>query len=177
MMEERKLILYIACSLDGYIAGPNDDLSFLSIVEKEGEDYGYSDFIQSVDTIIMGRRTYDWVMKNAGYFPHSDKEVYIISKTLKSDEGNINFYSEKLPNLVRKLKGQKGKHIFCDGGAQIVHQLLQNQLIDEIILSVIPVLLGEGLPLFQSGSPKQRLELKQSQHFESGLVQLHYKIG
>ena len=61
---ERKVILYIACSLDGYIAQPNDDLSFLSIVEKEGEDYGYADFIKKVDTVVLGRKTYDWIMKH-----------------------------------------------------------------------------------------------------------------
>ncbi|MBD3275107.1 MAG: dihydrofolate reductase, partial [Candidatus Marinimicrobia bacterium] len=61
-MNKRKLILYIACSLDGYIAAPDDDLSFLDRVQKEGEDYGYADFVSSVDTVILGRKTYDWVM-------------------------------------------------------------------------------------------------------------------
>lgn len=65
----RKVILYIATSLDGYIAKPNNDLSFLSIVQKEGEDYGYSKFINSVDTVILGRRTYDWVMSQVKVFP------------------------------------------------------------------------------------------------------------
>ena len=70
---KRKLILYISCSLDGYIAKPNDDLSFLSMVEQEGQDYGYADFIKTVDTVIVGRRTYDWVIGQRYEFPHSDK--------------------------------------------------------------------------------------------------------
>lgn len=76
----RKLILYIASSLDGFIAKPNDDLSFLSIVHKEGEDYGYADFISTVDTVILGRKTYDWVLNHAA-FPHADKNAYVITST------------------------------------------------------------------------------------------------
>jgi dihydrofolate reductase len=75
MEEERKVILYIAMSLDGFIARTGDDLSFLSIVEKQGEDYGYRDFINTVDTVIMGRRTYDWVLTQVDEFPHADKDT------------------------------------------------------------------------------------------------------
>lgn len=79
-------------SLDGYIAKHNDDLSFLSIVQEDGEDYGYSDFIKSVDTVILGRKTYDWVMKQVSKFPHSDKETYVITRTSKPDIGKTRFY-------------------------------------------------------------------------------------
>lgn len=83
-MNNSKVILYKAMSLDGYIAKPNDDLSFLSIVEKEGEDYGYSNFISNVDTIIMGRKTYHWVMKNVDEFPHKNKNAFIITHKEKN---------------------------------------------------------------------------------------------
>ena len=76
-MNGRKLILYISCSLDGFIAKPNDNLGFLSIVEKEGEDYGYNEFIEKVDTVIVGRRTYEWVIGQGYEFPYTDKEAYI----------------------------------------------------------------------------------------------------
>ncbi|TAF68076.1 MAG: dihydrofolate reductase, partial [Cytophagales bacterium] len=79
-MNPRKLILYISCSLDGYIAQPNDDLSFLSIVQKEGEDYGYNDFVASIDIVIVGRKTYDWVIGQGYEFPHADKTSYIITR-------------------------------------------------------------------------------------------------
>jgi dihydrofolate reductase len=75
----RKLLIYIATSLDGYIAATGDDLSFLSVVQKEGEDYGYHDFIKTVDTVILGRRTYDWVTSQVD-FPHADKETYVITR-------------------------------------------------------------------------------------------------
>jgi dihydrofolate reductase len=175
MKENRKVILYIATSLDGYIAKPNDDLSFLSKVEKEGEDYGYADFVDSIDTVIMGRKTYDWVMTQALQFPHSGITTYIITRTAKSSIGKTNFYTGDIKELISRIKSEKGKNIFCDGGAQIVNELLKENLIDEIILSIIPVLVGDGTKLFNDGRPEEILELVSTKQFEKGLVQLHYK--
>lgn len=177
MEGNRKLIVYIACSLDGYIAKFQDDLSFLSMVQKEGEDYGYNDFVNTVDTVIMGRRTYDWVMKQVPEFPHADKETFIITRISLPDKGKIRFYNGGLNALVQQLKRQSGKNIFCDGGGQIVHELLKEKLVDELIISIIPVLLGDGLPLFQHGRPEQVLTLVSCKHFDTGLVQLHYKVS
>lgn len=171
----RKLILYIATSLDGYIAKPNDDLSFLDIVSKEGEDYGYEGFTNTIDTVILGRKTYDWVMKQVPEFPHADKNAYIITRTHKEPIGKTVFYTESLKDLVLQLKSQEGKHIFCDGGAEIVNMLLKDNLIDEIILSIIPILVGDGIKLFQSGRPEQKMHLISTKTFDTGLVQLHYR--
>lgn len=175
MTNNRKLTLYIASSLDGYIAQPNDDLSFLNRVQKEGEDYGYQDFLATVDTVIIGRRTYDWVMKQVPEFPHADMKTYVITRTERPQQGNITFYSGNLSELVARLKQQNGKNIFCDGGAEIVNALLHEKCIDELIISVIPVLAGDGIRLFQDGRPEQNLELVSVQKFDTGLVQLHYK--
>ena len=174
-LTDRKLILYIATSLDGYIAKPGDDLSFLSVVEKEGEDYGYADFMSTVDTAIMGRKTYDWVMKQVQEFPHADKTAYIITKTPKPSIGNTHFYSGSLTELISKLKSEPGKNIFCDGGAEIVNELLKKGLLDELIISVIPILVGNGVRLFKDGRPEQRLQLIRTKTFDTGLTQLHYK--
>ena len=87
MANKRKVVLFIAASLDGFIAAPNDDLSFLSMVEKHGEDYGYASFIDTVDTVIVGRKTYDWVMKQVPVFPHQDKETYVITHHEKQQLG------------------------------------------------------------------------------------------
>lgn len=173
----RKLILYISCSLDGYIAKPGDDLSFLSIVQKEGEDYGYNDFVTSVDTVILGRKTYDWV-KNSGFdFPHRDKDCYVIISQNLPKDGNITFYNGDLSTLIRDLKATEGKkNIFCDGGSEIVSQLLKIKSLDEMILSVIPILVGDGVRLFQDLRPEQMVELKSAKHFDTGLVQLHYLL-
>lgn len=175
-MQGRKVIVYIATSIDGYIAKPNDDLSFLSMVEKEGEDYGYYAFLQNIDTIIQGRKTYEWVMQQMQAYPNADKETYIITRTARESMGNIHFYSEDIKTLISTLKSQARKDIFVDGGAEIVNLLLQNKWIDEIIISIIPVLLGEGVRLFQDTKTEQILQLMDSKHFDTGLVQLHYKV-
>lgn len=175
MKESRKVILYIAMSLDGYIAKPNDDLDFLSIVQKEGEDYGYTEFINSIDTVILGRKTYDWVMKQVPEFPHADKNVYIITRTPQPGIGKTEFYSGDLKELVIHLKEAGGKNIFIDGGAEVVNELLRQNLIDEFIISIIPVLVGNGTRLFKEGRPEQRLKLVDTRQFDTGLAQLHYK--
>jgi len=171
----RKLILYIATSLDGYIAGLNDDLSFLSIVQKEGEDYGYEDFVKTIDTVILGRKTYDWVIKNAGELSYHNKQVYVITNHAMEGLKNTNSYNGDLRTLVENLKLQEGKDIFCDGGADIVNQLLQSNLIDEIVISIVPILLGNGKKLFQDGRPEQTLQLVNTNVFDTGLVQLTYR--
>lgn len=174
-MPDRKVILFIAASLDGYIATSDEDLSFLSIVQQEGEDYGYSEFISHVDTVIMGRKTYDWIMNEMKDFPHKDKETYIITRTPRPENGRINFFTGNLTDLVRRLKLDSGKNIFIDGGAEIIDSLLKDNLIDEMIISIIPILLGDGIRLFKDGRPELRLKLMHSECYGTGLVQLHYK--
>lgn len=174
MQNQRKLVLYIAMSLDGYIATKTDDLSFLSVVEKEGEDYGYQAFTDTVDTVILGRKTYDKVMTLVDTFPHADKETYVITRTPKPSAGNVNFYTGDLKDLVSRLKGKPGKSIFCDGGAELVNDLLKLDLFDDLIISIIPVLLGDGISLFKPGRPEGKLKLVSSKSFDSGLVQVHY---
>lgn len=171
----RKVVLYIATSLDGYIAKPNDDLGFLSIVELEGQDYGYADFVKTVDAVIVGRKTYDKVISMGFDFPHADKDAYIITRTPRPSIGSIKFYTGDLKSLVGRLKSENGKNIFCDGGAEIVNELLKGDLIDEFIISVIPILVGSGTKLFKDGRPEQKLELVSIKSFDKGLTQLHYK--
>jgi|SRR5688500_7993053 len=173
----RTLSLFIASSLDGYIAKPNDDMSFLKIVEKEGEDYGYAKFTKTIDTIILGRRTYDWVMKEIGpsHYDNGTRDVYVITRTEKPGTGRTTFYTGDITDLVNQLKSEEGKNIYCDGGAEIIHELLKNDLIDEYIISVIPVLVGAGTRLFKDSRPEQVLEFISSKSFETGLIQLHYK--
>ncbi|MDO8930161.1 MAG: dihydrofolate reductase family protein [Bacteroidota bacterium] len=171
---KRKLILYIAMSLDGYIAKQDDDISFLTAVEQEGEDYGYSKFIETIDAVILGRKTYDKILAMGIDWPYGDRKVYVLTRTPKPDSGNIQFYSGSLSDLISTLKNQEGKHIYCDGGAETVHQLLQLDLIDELTISIIPILLGDGIRLFKGGLQEQKLQLINAQSFEKGLMQLRY---
>ena len=173
----RKLSLFIATSLDGYIAKPNDDLSFLKLVEKEGEDYGYAEFTANIDTIILGKRTYDWVLREIGtsHYDNGERNVYVITRTERQSVGKTKFYTGNLTELVQKLKSENGKNIYCDGGAEIVNELLISDLIDEFIVSIVPVLVGNGIRLFKDGRPEQQLELVNTKAFDTGLIQLHYK--
>jgi dihydrofolate reductase len=171
----RKLILFIAMSLDGYIATPNGDLSFLTTVEQKGEDYGYNDFIATIDTVIMGRKTYDKVRSMGFDYPHADKISYIITRKKVEGADHIKFFSGNLADLISKLKGEKGKNIFCDGGAEIVNLLMKDDLIDEYIISIIPIFLGDGIALFKSERPTVGLKLVSSKSYKTGLVQLHYQ--
>nr|WP_294928700.1 dihydrofolate reductase family protein [uncultured Flavobacterium sp.] len=173
----RKLSLFIATSLDGYIAKPNDDLSFLKLVEKEGEDYGYKDFTETIDTIIIGRRTYDYVIKEIGasHYDNGERNVYVITRTERPNLGKITFYTGNLTEFVQQLKSENGKNIYCDGGAEVINELLKHDLIDELIISVIPVLLGDGTRLFKDGRPEQLLEFVKAKTFDTGLIQLNYK--
>lgn len=173
----RKLSLFIATSLDGYIAKPNDDLSFLKLVEKEGEDYGYAVFTENIDTIILGRKTYDYVPREIGssHYDNGQRDVYVITRTARPGAGRTTFYTGELTELVKQLKSAGGKNIYCDGGAEIINELLQHDLIDELIISIIPILVGNGTRLFADNRPEQQLEFINIKTFETGLVQLHYR--
>ncbi|MGG7661112.1 dihydrofolate reductase family protein [Dyadobacter sp. BHUBP1] len=170
----RKVFVYIAASLDGYIAKHDDDLTFLSLVEQEGEDYGYGEFIDTIDTVIIGRKTYDKVQAMGIEYLRADKEYYIMTRTPRAQEGNVRFHTGDLKALIDELKQKEGKHIFVDGGAEVVNQLIRLDLIDEYIVSLIPILLGDGIRLFKDGRPEQNLTFVSSKSFEKGLVQLHY---
>lgn len=172
----RKLSLFIAVSLDGYIAKPNDDLSFLKIVEQEGEDYGYAEFTSDVDTIILGRKTYDFVLREIGssHYDNGNRDVYVITSDLRPSSGRVKFYNGNLTELIQRLKNESGGKIYCDGGAEVINHLLNNNLIDEMIISIIPVLVGNGVRLFKDGRSEQNLRLVNTRTYNSGLVQLHY---
>lgn len=174
--ENRKLSVFIAMSLDGFIAKEGDDLSFLSIVEKEGEEYGYSAFYNRMDTVLMGRKTYDWVCSATGTEPHSDKKLYVFTRQKDLVTKNPLYYTGEIVPLIQQLKKEAGLGIFCDGGAEIVQLVKNNQLVDEWIISIIPVFLGSGVRLFDGGAQEEELELISSQSYETGLVQLHYSV-
>lgn len=162
-------------SLDGFIAKKDDSLDFLSMVEKPNEDYGYAEFTNTIDTVIWGRKTFDKVRSFGPDIPHPDKKVYVISKSKQGIDGHVE-YSNDIVDLVKKLKSEEGKDIYCDGGAEIVTLLLRSALFDRIIISVIPHILGDGIRLFKENNLEQKLSLKKSVSYPSGLVQLCYDV-
>ena len=170
----RQVVLYIATSLDGYIAKENGDTNFLKSVENRGEDYGYRNVIKTVDTVIMGRKTYEKIQSFGINFPHTDKKCYVLSKSKTGKDENVEFYGGSITKLISGIRKKKGLNIFIDGGSETILSLIKQNLIDNFIISVIPVLLGGGIPLFKSGFQEQKLKLVKCIPFKSGLVQLWY---
>ena len=161
-------------SLDGYIAKEDGDISFLSVVDSPGEDYGYNDFIQSVDTVIMGRKTYDSVLSFDIDFPHAERTCYVLSRTQTGTDENVTFFNGDVADLIAEIRKEEGLNIFCDGGSEVVFELMKKNLIDSFIISIIPILLGKGIKLFKAGSPETNLKLTRSISFPTGLVQVWY---
>ncbi|MEO1021234.1 MAG: dihydrofolate reductase family protein [Bacteroidota bacterium] len=172
---QRRVILYIAMSLDGFIAGENDDLRFLETVQVEGEDYGYESFQQEIDTLIWGRKTYDVVQSFGIEFPHKDKTCYVISSSRSGHNEYIEYRSDVV-SLIQELKSKPGKHIYCDGGASIVNELLKHNLLDELRITIIPHLVGKGVRLFSNDRDQQTLQLTRTVSFPTGAVQNWYTV-
>ncbi|WP_375559508.1 dihydrofolate reductase family protein [Bernardetia sp. OM2101] len=178
MKTSRKVILFISMSLDGFIATKEDDISWLSMVEKEGEDYGYDELQSKVDTYIVGSNTYQTILKlTNGIFPQAEMyDCYVITRQEITNEGRITFYNGDIEKLIQKLKKEDGKDIYCDGGGQIVKLLQEKNLIDEYVISIIPILLGDGKRLFIGDIEKRiSLKLEEAKSFDTGLVQIRYR--
>ena len=108
------------------------------------------------------------------HYDNGDRDVYVITRSPRPDSGRTKFYSGSLTGLIQQLRSQNGKDIYCDGGAEIVNELIKSDLIDEYIISIVPVLLGSGVRLFKSERPEQVLELVETKTFDTGLTQLRY---
>lgn len=163
-------------SLDGFIATEKDDISWLSLVEKEGEDYGYVEFTSQIDTYIVGRKTYEKVLGMINDFPQAKQyDCYVLSRQDMAEKEGITFYNGNIVELIDGLKKREGKNIYCDGGGEIVKLLMDHGLIDEYIISIIPTILGNGKRLFKGGTPPQNIKLISSKAFDTGLVQVRYQ--
>jgi dihydrofolate reductase len=175
MKNQRKIVLFIAQSLDGYIATKEDSLDWLFKVEGEG-DNGYSEFFEKIDTILIGKRTYDWIMKyEKGQFPYKDKDCYVFSRSLLEDTNDVKFVNQDVVNFTKNLKKEEGKNIWIVGGGDLLHTFLKEKLVDELILTIAPTIIGEGIPLFKVGDYQLDLSLKGTRTFNQ-FVELHYIV-
>jgi dihydrofolate reductase len=167
--------VYIAVSLDGFIARADGAIDWLAIVERAGEDYGFKDFNASVDTLVMGRKTYDTALGFDGW-PYAGKRCVVVTNdTTRESRHGEEFYGGDLVTLFDRLGAEGAKHVYVDGGA-VIAQALAAKLIDDVTLSMIPVLLGEGTPLSPKIGQDVHLDLIEHRAFESGLVQLEYRV-
>lgn len=166
----RKVILALGISLDGYIARPDGSFDFLSVPS----DFSMADFFASVDTAIMGRKTYEIARTAPSPEPKITNYVFTRSLPLGEREGFI-FVNQTPESLVNSLRQAKGKDIWLGGGGELARDFLAADLVDEIHLGVLPVLLGAGLPAFPSGFPQRNFELTDNETFSGGLLSIKYK--
>ncbi|KOS68965.1 hypothetical protein AEA09_10680 [Lysinibacillus contaminans] len=175
MSKKRNLVLYIAASLDGYIAAEDESLEWLFNVEGEG-DNGYSEFYETVDTVIMGKKTYDWIIRHeTGEFPYKNKECYVFTRSSIENTEDVQFINDDVVSVTNKLKNQEGRNIWIVGGGELLHHFVKEKLVDEIILTVAPTIIGKGIPLFKKGDHQLDLTLKGTRTFNQ-FVELHYSV-
>ena len=173
----RKIILYIAASIDNYIARKDGSVDWLDDPDYavEGEDYGYASFYESIDTTLMGNATYQEVLGFDVPFPYPDKTNYVFSRSMHEEKAEfVKFISSDILEFITQLKEKEGKDIWLIGGGQINTIFLENGLIDQLILTIIPITLGDGIPLFQKSSIETKFVLEKNRSFKSGLIQLTF---
>lgn len=167
----RPVILFIATSLDGYIATPDGGIDWLFT----DQDYGYAKFYAGVDVVLMGRKTYDQALTFAEY-PYENKDSYVFTRTLRGKkDSRVSFVSEDVKKFIARLRSKPGKAIWLVGGAELVHAFMRHGLIDRYVISIHPVVLGNGIPLFKPPVSATKLDFVKCRTFDTGLVQLTYR--
>lgn len=169
----RRIRLFIASSLDGYIARSSGDIDWLFT----DQDYGYDEFFAEIDTVIMGRKTYEQIL-TFGEYPYSGKQGFVFSKTWQErTDQNVEFVGENLVEFVQNLRQSQGGDIWLIGGGGVIQFFIQHGFLDELILAVHPIILGDGIPLIvKDPSLETKLELKAVKPYQTGLVQLFYDL-
>jgi dihydrofolate reductase len=172
--ERPKISIYIATSIDGYIARKDGNLDWLQYGHTGDEDYGFKNFINSIDALILGRNTYEVV---AGFdkWPYEGKKVIVLSNTLKAVRKETELFCGPLTGLLSKLHSENTKHIWVDGGIT-ASKFLEAGFVDELTISIIAMVLGSGIPLFSIMNQEHKCRLISTQSYPSGLVQLKYEV-
>jgi dihydrofolate reductase len=171
----RKIIYYGAASADGYIARPGGGVEWLDRPRPKG-DYGMAAFYKSVDAVLMGRNTYD-VARKFGQESYPGKQNYVFShKRRRAAAPDVEFVNEPIDDFARRLRASKGKNIWLVGGAQLAASFLDAGHLDELVVHVIPVLIGEGIPLIQPRHRLLPLKLLNTRAHPDGVVRLHYSV-
>jgi dihydrofolate reductase len=173
-----KVILYIATSLDGFIARPDGSLDWLdALPNPDHSDHDYGKFISEIGVTIMGRATYDVVMGFSVEWPYQDIPSYVVSKNPNTQVSspNTNLYIGEVSHLVAELKRTVDKDIWLIGGGQLITHFLSQDLVDSMILNMIPTIIGEGIPLFAPKPKESSWILKETKSFTTGVVNLTYE--
>ena len=178
----RKIIVYIATSADGYIARPDGDVDWLDRPRTAG-DYGMRSFYRSIDTILWGRKTYELALEfqkqgiRGSEFDANVKNYAFSRRPPRSGTAAVEFVTEPIPAFAKRLRATPGKNIWMMGGAGLIASFLDEGEIGEFIIHVIPIFIGEGIPLVQPRHRSIPLKLLGSRSYPDGVVRLHYAVS
>ena len=175
---KRKVKLFIAMSLDGFIAKLDGSVDWLQGEDESYEGFSsYEKFIKEIDTIIMGNKTYQQIINELSTenWPYEGLTSYVLTHQKQVSKKEIHFINEPLIELLNSLLNKTGKDIWICGGASIVNQMIKLNLIDQYHITIVPIILGQGIPLFNNDNHTQKLRLIDSQNY-NGLVECIYDV-
>jgi len=164
--------VFIATSLDGYIARADGAIDWLQIVHPLDESHGYDAFFASIDTLVVGRGTYE-VARGFETWPYGGKRVIVMTHRAEAPRHGEEFFAGSVTDLVARLGD--ARHVYIDGG-NVIRQFLAAGLVDAATISIVPIVLGGGIRLFSGGEGEHRLELESHRAWPTGLVQLRYRL-
>ena len=177
MTKRRKVIVHIATSADGYIARSDGDLEWLTSRPAPKGFYGMNDFMRSVDTKVLGRKTYEVSLRMGAKFDSKSRTIVFSRHSPPAGApSGVEFVNDAIGPFVGRLRQQPGKNIWLMGGGGLIASFLDEHAIDEFVISVVPVLIGDGIPLIARRQRHVLLDLHSVERFEDGLVQLHYRV-
>jgi dihydrofolate reductase len=180
MTKRRKVIVHIATSADGYIARPDGDLDWLTSRPAPEGFYGMNAFMRSIDTQLLGRKTYEESLRLGAKFDSKTSKTrnIVFSRSAPPADAppGVEFVTGAIGPFVKRLREQPGKDIWLMGGGELIAAFLDEHAIDEFVISVVPVFIGDGIPLIARRHRHVPLELHSVQRFDDGLVQLHYRV-
>jgi dihydrofolate reductase len=177
MTKRRNVIVHIAASADGYIARPDGDLDWLTSRPAPKGFYGMNAFMRSIDTMLLGRKTYEVSLRMGATFDAKSRSIVFSRHAPPADAPpGVEFVSDPIVPFVSRLREHPGKDIWLMGGGELIASFLDEQAIDEFVVSVVPVFIGEGIPLIARRHRHVPLDLRSVERFDDGLVQLHYRV-
>ena len=177
MTKHRNVIVHIGTSADGYIARPDGDLEWLTSRPAPEGFYGMNAFMKSVDTKVLGRKTYEVSRQMGAPFDSKTRTIVFSRQAAAADTPpGVEFVNDDVGPFVNRLRAQPGKDIWLMGGGGVIASFLDAQAIDEFVISVAPVFIGDGIPLIAPRHRHVLLELLNVERFDDGLVQLHYRV-
>lgn len=172
----KKIILYIAASIDGRIAESDGGMEWLSgFPITEEMNYGYKDFFASIDTIVMGGRSWREMSNMDAMGTYANKMIYVVSHHNWGEKGNIKFITENITERIAALRNEPGKDIWLFGGGELISILLAADLVDEMQIAYIPVILGQGISLFPEQPKESKWIIKGTKVYYSGILKVDYQ--